>query len=347
MFSRSAGGHLLPPTDPGARDLREWRAWSASCRVSAAHLLATLRRRTVVVRGCGEDRTGWESHCAWGAGGGQLQSPRGEGAGQEASRGCAPGLASCSCSARTPRLPRGPAHSPPSRSWRRAACGSGWARSRRIPGRAAPPPSPPGGRRLPPAPPPLDHGRWWPQAPQAARTGLTALPSAPLPGGRPRFHRPDPVGWAHWALAGYAQHRRDTLGSSRTASFPPRQRGPRRRDATPRPPRAPPPAAAARRRPGAARRPGQCPPPPGRCWRRGRGLGATWGWAAFQGQAPDPPVLPLVTAQLLAPALGVSRGSGYGKVSLGYETVVSTGSPGAGPGTSWVRVPAPPLPISL
>lgn len=49
----------------------------------------------------------------------------------------------------------------------------------------------------------------------------------------------------------------------------------------------------------------------------GEGLGATWGWAAFQGQAPDPPVPPLVTAQSLAPAaVGVLPGSGWGKVSL-------------------------------
>lgn len=185
--------------------------------------------------------------------------------------------------------------------------GPGWARSRRIPGRAAPPLSRPGGRRLPPAtptptPPKLDHGRWWPQAPQAGRTRRTALPSPPLRRGRLRSHLPDPVGWTLWASAGHPRHRLDTFGGGGTALFPRRRRGPDRRDAAPRCPRAPHAAAAAAGggRPRAARCPGQCPaqgPPqagardlghaPLEAW-AGGGLERCGAGSRFRRGAPDP-----------------------------------------------------------
>lgn len=230
----------------------------------------------------------------------------------------------------------------------RRLLGRGWARSRRIPDRVAPPSSRPGGRRLPPPSPPLlDHGRWWPQAPQATRTDRTALPSPPLPGSQLLFHLPDPVGWTHSASAGPTRHRLDTLGIGRTALFPPRQRGPDWRDAAPRSPRSPA-AATARRRPGAAQRPGQCPaqsPPSGQragpgplsIGSMGGGHGDIWDWVRFSersarphassrrpaGRAGDP-----ARCTVRAPwSAGAPHGHGWGKVSPGFETVVSPESP--------------------
>lgn len=117
------------------------------------------------MRSPGVDRPGWESRsatCSWGvsfsmAGKGPASWPR-----QPPSPGA---LGTPAILVLASRRLQGPC----------------WARSKRIPGRAAPPPPRPGAGTAPPIPAPLDRGRWYPKASQAAHGPVCApLPSPVL-----------------------------------------------------------------------------------------------------------------------------------------------------------------------
>lgn len=164
-----------------------------------------------------------------------------------------------------------------------------WARSKRIPGRAAPPPPQPRAGAAPPHPRPAGPGRWWPKASQAAHGPVCA----PLPSPLLRAAGCSPASLTQ--RAGHVGQQADSLVPShaevRTSEMQPRGPGalllllpllvafPAQLSAQ---------VSGHLRAP---RRLARAQSWATLHWRRGLGLGATWGWARFseRGAGSPPP----------------------------------------------------------